>query len=514
MRGGQDLWGGGVLFGAVVFLRHLGSGWLGHGEFWAHPRLERPAQACQTAATMPIAHPIRAMLEKLPRSSATWHVAYALVDPELTNGAVRSALSCTQGDGLLRADAMLEGAATEAAWCKLLVRAMQSAPSGGRAMVPKVLKVIDPALAALLQPIVSPLKVKVEQVDGPLATVSLVDAWSAPATPNPPTLFQERALWDELFELHLIHLVGDANSDLTFAMTTDIVGWESPMVLWSAVSPDADRDNDGEDLFIFPTAQDADNFLHDNSAGSDTNQRCLRIFFHDPHGCGGQAWQRALVRKLKHLHCHVPVLAKVEPGPQDPREQLDATETAVVQLVSQSLRAWAALHRVGPCASSPMPDKPVPPLEEVLAVPGTTATIVWHSGATDSQAIAKIIWSWPVVVAFEVIDDEAYFAVMVPPEAAKGAAAVLDAFVALRLRRCADSPDDFELLGMLSVGERELITVLPNMPVPSADWLDTAERDVWLIDVVVYKVEDLTVQPPSMPRRVETSRFMPVAVEL
>ena len=332
---------------------------------------------------MPIAQPIRVLLEKLPISSATWCAGSVVVDPALTDGIFRTYLICTQGDGVVRAEQTVDGLATDAVWSKNLARAMQFAPKGGRAMVPKVIKVADAALAALLLPILAPLKVKLELTARPLAISARIEALAAPAGPNPPTLAQEQSLWQQLFHLHAIHLVGDEDCDLLFGMTTEIAGWEAPVVRWCAVDPDAEEGEDGESLHVYHTDADRARAEADTD-GLALDLQFFQVTFEDPHGAGGTAWRRALARNLDHLHCHVPVMTAFDPGLPDPREHLDETETSVLLLVAQAVRAWAALHRVGPFAVGGDAEVPGPPLPELLAVPDTQTTIVWLGSGYDA----------------------------------------------------------------------------------------------------------------------------------
>lgn len=334
---------------------------------------------------MPIALPIRKQLEKLPKSSATWTAGSTVVDPALTDGAERTYMVCTQGDGALRAETTVVGAASDEAWSKLLLRAMQVAPADGRAMVPKVIKVSDIDHALAIKAIVAPLKIKVELAAGDLVAHDRTAIWAAPTVLNPPTLADERALWRQLYQLHAIHFKGDESCDLEFALTTEIAGWPAPEVLWGAVRPG--KEAEAEALFIFRAAADRQAF-YDGSDDDQCTAQFIQVFYDDPCGFGNWAWQRAEARGLDHHLCHVATLSFHEPRCGDaPREQLDETETAVLHLVAQALLAWATLHRVGTHADLAAPGLPVPPSGERMAVPGTTATIVRIEDEPKDQAV-------------------------------------------------------------------------------------------------------------------------------
>ena len=454
---------------------------------------------------MPIAPPIRAKLEKLPKSSATWCLGSAVVDPEVTAGEVQTLLMCTQGDGMPRSQSVLPRLATEADWCKLLVTAMEFAPAGSRAMVPKIIKVADAALVSMLQALVAPLKIKVEQVDTPLVVARWLAVHAAPSGENPPSLVLERATWAALQELHDIGPLEEDNEDYTFAMTTDLPGWETAQVVWTAEK----ESGPGGDLYIVKSRGDLDTFLADSDAAKVVlEQTMLTVYFYDLEDGAELIFSRAALRGLPHAGCHVPVLNARDPGKGAARGQLDATETALLQLVAKGIAQWCAWQDGGDAVEEE------PDVAAVFAIPDTTATIAWIDALPEDQHVPAISWSWLLALRCELVNGEAQLVLLVPAEVGDQAMAELEDVDGLILQPSADAaddPDECTLFGLVATGEPVELSVVRDPPLPSAGWMWAAAQTEWLLEVVVCGVTDMAATHPTSSLPVVGTRLMPVA---
>ena len=432
---------------------------------------------------MPIAPPIRMKLEKLPKSSATWQVAQVQVDPELVDGALQTWLVCTQGDGVVRAESKAAGLATEARWCKLLVDAMQTAPPGGRPMVPKLLRTCDAGLADVLQPIVAPLKVRVEAAAGPVLADEIAAAWAAPQVADPSTLANERVLWRLLADVHALDVDGMDAEDREFALTTTVPGWEAPVVVWMA----AQSRESGAGIYVFPSQHDMDRYDADED-GTATDFRAVCMEFVATDVVMPTALSRAGVRKLDLAHCHCPLFQVHDLGSDEPREFLNASETAVASVVVQALMAWAHEHLLAQRFADDGRYLGELPIDTVTTLPEIGATIV-AINVTDKAEVPGITWSWPVELRCDLTNGAAQLALVLPGDAVMRVVTELEHFDALQLSPYVDGSDQVELFGVAGHDEPLQLTLLDHAPLASPAWRTAASKAAWVIEVLVVAVQ-------------------------
>ena len=368
-----------------------------------------------------------------------------------------------------------------------------------------LVKVADPALAAELQAILAPLKVKVEHVDTPLAVTPWLNLHAGPTGPNPPTLAQERAMWQALSEVYVGRL--DYGPDAEFDMTTDLPGWATPAVLWAVET----EQEVGGDLYIFRDRAGLELFkAKPDWSDPESTLEFVWVFFDVPDNVGLDQL-RAVLRGLPHLAQAVVQTIAVVPGVTEDRRQLDATETALVELVAQGVQAWCLSHGMGVFTAHIHSEACHHEHSEVVTVPGTTATIamVTEVGCDhDEPAMAP---GWLLGLRCEVVNGEPQLALLVPTDRGDETVKLLEGVDGLMVRGNPQAPNEALLCGLVADHGPLVLGEVQEPPILSEAWILAAVGAEWLVEVIVVAVSDGDAPVVVAELPVVGTRLMPVA---